>query len=52
MGLGFLYSFFRASDVLIQVLIGEFAVANIKDIDWNALAFKSLVINKDKKMVL
>ena len=54
MGLGFLYSFFKASElyILIQVLIGEFAVANIKDIKWNALAFKSLAIKEDKKMVL
>ena len=52
MGLSFLHSFSRASDVLIQALIGEFAVANIKDINWNALAFKSLAINKDKKIVL
>jgi len=52
MGLDFLYSFSRASDVLIQALIGEFTVANIKDIDWNALVFKSLAINEDKKIVL
>jgi len=52
MGSGFLHSFSRASDILIQALIGEFAITNIKDIDWNALAFKSLVINEDKKIVL
>ena len=54
MGSGFLYSFSRVSElyVLIQALIGEFAVANIKDIEWNALAFKSLAIEEDKKMVL
>jgi hypothetical protein len=54
MGSGFLYSFFRASElyILIQVLIGEFAVANIKDIKWNALVFKLLTIKEDKKIVL
>ncbi|OCL04534.1 P-loop containing nucleoside triphosphate hydrolase protein [Glonium stellatum] len=31
---------------------GEFAVANIKDIEWNALAFSSLAIEEDKKTVL
>ena len=36
----------------MQVLIGEFAVANIKDIKWNALVFKSLIIKEDKKIVL
>jgi len=36
----------------MQALIGEFAVANIKDIKWNALAFKSLTIKEDKKIVL
>jgi len=54
MGLGFLYFFSRASKlyILIQALIGEFAVANIKDIKWNPLAFKSLAIKEDKKIVL
>jgi len=36
----------------MQALIGEFAVANIKDIKWNALVFKLFVIKEDKKIVL
>ena len=54
MGLGFLRTFFRASEVyiLIQALIGEFAVASIKDIKWNALVFRLLAIKEDKKIVL
>jgi hypothetical protein len=54
MGLGFLYSFSEASElyILIQALIGEFTITNIKDIKWNTLAFKSLTIKENKKMVL
>ena len=54
MGSDFLHTSPRASElyVLIQAPIGEFAVANSKDIEWNALAFKSLAIEEDKEMVL
>ena len=54
MGLGFLHSFSQANElyILIQALIGEFTVANIRDIKWNALAFKSLAIEEEKKMML
>ena len=36
----------------MQALIGEFAIANIKDIKWNTLVFKLLIIKEDKKIVL
>jgi len=36
----------------MQALIGEFTVVNIKDIKWNALAFKLFIIEEDKKIVL
>jgi len=33
----------------MQALIGEFTIANIKNIKWNALAFKLFVIKENKK---